>query len=734
MRPISGMLALVLAALLALSIPCLAENASFGAFTVDQYTSFAVVGNALYAADTLNDSLWRYDNAGGSSSYETGRDTEIIALASCDGRLYSLESRMIPKPEQMRADYEGSFIYELVSDGEDVLLSELQLPESLDSSDAPYRLETALCDGERMYLLFPTNESTQTVDFSASPMTLVILEMASGEYDTVAFENASQLIALNGNLLMYSRNAEGETEIVIRDMTSEEEHTLLAIAEEEDGAYRPEGFTLDFDGQILYYAIAGDVFAHSIADGSVEKVGNAGADAGVTLARLDDGTLFACNSSSVGRILNTNSEIASSQSLTVSNGGDLVNAFAVQHPEIAVQGTYMEEDALIDAILTQSPFPDVIYLITYREAAYRSLRDRGYLSPIDDAEAGQFVAQLHPDIVDAITVNGAICAVPVHLYPASMYGVNLELWESHSLGELPQTWLELAQLFGKWPEISRENPDLTLFSTEDLEGMGYASADGLRTLLLAGIVNKYEYYRQDQAEFMGYDTTLFREMMAAYEAIDFDALYESIVSGGESALLTPSYRADLLTWDFNDAAFSPLKLTMNQGEDYQMPAGVEVIVVNPYSENKESAMEYLHFVIEQIDDVERAKMIPALNDPLRPDGYEEQVAAMQEEIDFLTEQAANGEGGAQAAAEAQLAQAQADLERYQEDGWLIPEHALSEYRALSESMFIEYATELNQQEQENVYELRVRYMSGELPLDQFIQQLDRRVTMRDRED
>lgn len=731
MRPISRILALVLAALLALSIPCLAET-SFGSFTADQYTSFAVVGNMLYAADTLNDSLWRYDNAGGSSSYETGRDTEIIALASCDGRLYSLESRMIPKPEQMSADYVGSFVYELVSDGEDVLLSELQLPESLDSSDAPYRLETALCDGERMYLLFPTNESTQTVDFSASPMTLVILEMASGEYDTVAFENASQLIALNGNLLMYSRNAEGETGIVIRDMTSEEEHTLLAIAEEEDGAYRPEGFTLDFDGQVLYYAIGSDIFAHSIAGGSVEKVGSTSAEGGVTLARLDDGTLFACNSTSVERI--TGSDVASSQSLTVSNGGDLVNAFAVQHPEIAVQGTYMEEDALIDAILTQSPFPDVIYLITYREATYRSLRDRGYLSPIDDAEVGQFAAQLHPDIVDAITVNGAICAVPVHLYPASMYGVNLELWESHSLGELPQTWLELAQLFGNWPELSRANPDLTLFSTEDLEGMGYASADGLRTLLLAGIVNKYEYYRQDQAEFMGYDTPLFREMMAAYEAVDFDALYESIVSGGESALLTPDYSTDLLSWNFNDAAFSPLKLTMNRGETYRMPAGVEVIVVNPYSENKEAAMEYLHFVIEQIDDVERAKMIPALNEPLRPEGHEEQVAAMQEEIDFLTEQAANGEGDAQAAAVAQIAQAQADLERYQENDWLVPEHALSEYRALSESMFIEYAAELNQQEQENVYELRVRYMSGELPLDQFIQQLDRRVTMRDRED
>ena len=372
MRPISRILALVLAALLALSIPCLAET-SFGSFTADQYTSFAVVGNMLYAADTLNDSLWRYDNAGGSSSYETGRDTEIIALASCDGRLYSLESRMIPDPEQMRADYEGSFVYELVSDGEDVLLSELQLPESLDSFGSLWKRETALCDGECMYLLFPSNESTQTVDFSASPMTLVILEMASGEYDTVAFENASQLIAINGNFLMYSRDSKGETEIVIRDMTSEEEHTLLAIAEEEDGAYRPEGFALDFDGQMLYYAIAGDVFAHSIAEGSVEKVGNAGADAGVTLARLDDGTLFACNSSSVGRILNTNSEIVSSQSLTVSNGGDLVNAFAVQHPEIAVQGTHMEEDALIDAILTQSPFPDVIYLITYREAAYRSL-------------------------------------------------------------------------------------------------------------------------------------------------------------------------------------------------------------------------------------------------------------------------------------------------------------------------------------------------------------------------
>ena len=734
MRKIFRTLAGLLAGLLAVSMPCFAENATLDSFTADQYTSFAVVGNVLYAADSLNDNLWQYNNAGGSMAYEIGRDTDIIALASCNGRLYSLENQMKPDPEQMRAVYEGSLVYELVPGGDDVLLSELQLPESLDSFGALRRQETARCDGERMYLFFPSDEAMRTVDFSASPMTLVILEMSSGEYDTVEFENASQLIAINGDLLMYSRISDSDTEIVVYDRNSGDEHMLLAISEEEDSAYRPEGFALDFDTQMLYYAIAGDVFAHAIADGSVEKIGNAGADAGVTLARLDDGTLFACNSASVGLILNAHSGAAPSQSLTIGNGGEIVNAFAMQHPEIAVQGTSMEEDALIDAILTQNPFPDVFCLVTYREAAYRNLRDRGYLSPIDDAEVEQFAAQLHPDIVDAITVDGAICAVPTHLYPASMYGINLELWESHSLGALPQTWLELARLFGKWPEIARANPDLTLFSIQDLENMGYASADGLRSLLLAGIVSKYEFYRQDQAEFMGYDTPLFREIMTAYEAVDFDALYESIVSGGEDALLTPSYRADLLTWDFNEADFSPLRLTMRQDEAYRMPAGIEVIVVNPFSENKQAAMEFLRFAIDQIDDVERIKMIPALDGPLRPDGYEEEVAAMQAEIDFLTEQAANGEGDARVAAEAQLAQAQSALERYQAEVWLVPERALSEYRALSESMFIEYATELNQEEQENVYELRARYMNGELPLEQFIQQLDRRVTMRDREE
>ena len=88
---------------------------------------------------------------------------------------------MIPDPEQMRADYEGSFVYELVSEGEDVLLSELQLPESLDSFGSLWKRETALCDGERMYLLFPSNESTQTVDFSASPMTLRLKQPVSSQ-------------------------------------------------------------------------------------------------------------------------------------------------------------------------------------------------------------------------------------------------------------------------------------------------------------------------------------------------------------------------------------------------------------------------------------------------------------------------------------------------------------------------------------------------------------------------
>ena len=275
MRKIFRTLAGLLAGLLAVSMPCFAENATLDSFTADQYTSFAVVGNVLYAADSLNDNLWQYNNAGGSMAYEIGRDTDIIALASCNGRLYSLENQMKPDPEQMRAVYEGSLVYELVPGGDDVLLSELQLPESLDSFGALRRQETALCDGERMYLFFPSDEAMRTVDFSASPMTLVILEMSSGEYDTVEFENASQLIAINGDLLMYSRISDSDTEIVVYDRNSGDEHMLLAISEEEDSAYRPEGFALDFDTQMLYYAIAGDVFAHAIADGSVEKIGNA---------------------------------------------------------------------------------------------------------------------------------------------------------------------------------------------------------------------------------------------------------------------------------------------------------------------------------------------------------------------------------------------------------------------------------------------------------------------------
>ena len=709
---------------------CTSEG-TFGAFHVDQYASFATTGADLYVVDALNSGLRRFSGTGETSFFETGRNSAIIALASYESRLYSLETSLVANPETMRPSYAGSAVYEWMPDGSSTLLCEFQLPESLDPDFCnPYKCTTALCDGERMFLLFPSSERGRAVDFSASPMTLVMLEIATGKYETFKLDNASQLIALNGELLMYARRSGEYVEIVVYDRSSGAQQVALTLEGEQEGTYLPEGFWLDLNAQTLYYALNGAIYAKSVPDGPATKIGTLNPAHSPTLVQLDNGMLFACSSTSIEMVMDAGT--SSSSSLTICNFAELASDYAAKHPGIAIQRTEMEGTALIDAILTQSPIPDVIFFNTDRDAVYRSLRDRGYLLAIDDAQVKQFVAQVHPDIVAAVTVDSAVCAVPIELTPSSMCGINRELWEAHALGNPPETWTEFAQLFARWPEIVRTNPDLCLFDPEELAQNGYTDPDGLRSLLLGWLIPRYEDYRQNQTDFMGYDTPLFREMMAAYEAVDFDALWTSITSGGENPLLS-FYRGGLSSRDFNKEGFVALPLRMSGDATQNMPAALGVLVVNPYTDNPEVVVDFLHYAIAQIDPVDLIEMTPAISEPVRPEDYEAKVQEIQATVDNWTAQAESSEGEAQAMAEAELAQAQARLAQYQENAWLVPADALQEYRVLSDRLLIECAAELSESDQQILYDLQERYMNGDLPLEQYIQQLDQRIAMRELE-
>ena len=85
--------------------------------------------------------------------------------------------------------------------------------------------------------------------------------------------------------------------------------------------------------------------------------------------------------------------------------------------------------------------------------------------------------------------------------------------------------------------------------------------------------------------------------------------------------------------------------------------------------------------------------------------------------------------------EQSLAEAQAALEDYREDGgWLASEESIAGYRAVAEHILINYRDALYSAEAGILADAKQRYLDGDLPADQLIAELERRYVMREREE
>ena len=67
------------------------------------------------------------------------------------------------------------------------------------------------------------------------------------------------------------------------------------------------------------------------------------------------------------------------------------------------------------------------------------------------------------------------------------------------------------------------------------------------------------------------------------------------------------------------------------------------------------------------------------------------------------------------------------------NAWMVSEEDISAYRALSGEISVLYLQELSEEERLRLYELRTNYTQGNLSLDDFVRQMDRRIRMKELE-
>ena len=391
----------------------------------------------------------------------------------------------------------------------------------------------------------------------------------------------------------------------------------------------------------------------------------------------------------------------------------ILDEYLTSHPEIEVVPIQDDAEFIRDA-LDHSDVIDVYFFHTLQSTIYETLRDKGYLLPLDDPELIEFTQSLYPELRSIITYNGDVCAIPFSMIVQPGMGVYMDTWEKcgFTKDELPKTWGQLLRFaIEEWQAIADEHEGVGLF---DMADNSYS--------LLTQIGNNYEAFRASHSYEFGYDTPEFREILELFQQI---GRYQEDVDAQEY-LFCCSYYPSVRRYGGNIRA---LQLSFREKETPCWAAGVLVMAINPGSKHIDEAMELIKYVAQHLDIFDRMDMCPGENEPVIGELYYEGLAEYDARMNSFSERLETVEDET-TSREIEMDRDAYDLEMQawlSENKYEASPESIQQYRQEVENALMPiYRTGISREEYRAVNEKRRQFLEGGISADQYISELERR--------
>jgi hypothetical protein len=407
------------------------------------------------------------------------------------------------------------------------------------------------------------------------------------------------------------------------------------------GYSMPTNLLYDEKTDMFYYTMDGELMRMSGLDPSTaESVAavqiNAWSDLPPVLT--EDG-YFICSDYQTVIARPTDPSARAARKLTVYTGYDQAlesayYSFAAKHADtdVVLNTNYAD---ITEAMMNQSTAVDV-YTVQVNSEDYGALFDRGYLAELTGSEVlSGLVSAMYPDIQAAVTKDGQLLALPVQMYAGNAMSYNPEALKALGLTEddVPGTWKEFFQFLQRLPEMVG---DAGIMAFDP-----YMTQSDMRNTLFYNMLNAYMLYLKnaDGVE-MAFDTPILKDALAEFEKIDFAALglpeeYEddsyTYTENTQSKILFQTY-ANISCSAYRDQYATPMLISFDEGADPMIEVYLTVAFVNPYSENRDLAIEYLEDVVANLDANFLTSACPDRNDPIPNAYYEESVGYYDEQI------------------------------------------------------------------------------------------------------
>lgn len=504
---------------------------------------------------------------------------------------------------------------------------------------------------------------------------------------------------------------EGKLLMITTDYTQETPSTMLMAYDIENEALTelgalpvagwntPAGIAFDEARGKVYYTLGGSVYRADVNEdgvGEPEEFGDMPLEAYSDTTAIVLGDLYILSSYEgvVGRDVTL--EKLPEQRLRIENGGYISDiksayyAFTDAHPEYMVSiSDSGSTDSIMQDMMNRSDSVD-IYTLSLQDGAYDALFERGFMAELGASQAlTDAVAAMYPVLQDAVTRDGELYAIPMSVYGSCVTLNEKLLTEKFGFAqeEMPKTWLELFGLLAKLADGRMEDvPEATLLDPSYIERDAKYS-------VFYNMLSDYFLWLDQSEENVLRSSEVLVALCEAFEAIDW------------SGFGMPQEYEDNQVWEWN-----PENIIMNangvginyyyEEEQVMTPLAIEgepkiglqltVAFVNPFSQHRDAAIEYLERAYAMMNEVTRMGMCPEMNDPVENKYYEESLKSYDETLEDLREALEKAEDEEN---REQLAQSIEDMEGYREEytqsgRWDVSPEQIERYRELGESFAV----------------------------------------------
>lgn len=615
--------------------------------------------NSLYAWNSETRKLVQVQGYDQLQYMLTDEETGVIKAEEdeyCyfDSDLYVVEGKLYRMAQINDSDgNQTSYLVEIIISDD----GELSLGEVIDLGDALSITNEA--DGETYSytrsLQNPCSFGRTIYALSyGDSLELLSLDLDSETVDTVTLDTDYQVDSISpyteGKLLMIGSNYNVdpvETALLVYDTQSEEITELGKMPR--DGYNTPSAICYDEARSKVYYVLSGSVWRMDISDdgfGTPEEFGDMPLESysNSVAVMMGDWYILSSYDGVVGRDVTLDKMPPQRLRIINSNYAESIKtayyAFTDKHPEYMVSiSDNLDESTLLQSMMNRDSSVD-IYTISSSSSALSALMNRGYLAELGSSEKlTAAVDSLYPFIRDFCKKDGQLYLMPFSGYATGLTMNTKALTEKlgYTQEDVPTSWKQLFELIDDIAANKKleEAPEVSFVMA------GYTQQD-LRSMIFSNMMSDYYTWLDQSEENLTNGTSVLLELCEAFEKVDWSGLGLP-EEYSEDGWMSDGIMKESVLIDFNsvdvtsyvgadrDRVICPLSVV--DGEEPVIGMTLTLAFVNPFSENKEAAIEYLEDAWDANGRTNRILMNPNDNEPVVNAYYEQNLKEIQNNID-----------------------------------------------------------------------------------------------------